>query len=350
MGYLGTQILAALTVLQNILADVPWIGEIHIEVCAAISCAVLVFYCATGGIIASIYVDLIQRITMMVAAFMVFAAAVAIADDGITEMSRTIVANDPESMSPWGLRVWSDVCSLYFVEGLKFLSLTTIRPISKLTRSLTPRLLFVVLLATLAFVASSPVWSASYQEIDGRIVDPSKHGWDGDHAYARNNLEPNANLRHAYLAGAALAEANLREAYLTGSYLTDVKNWEDAYWADAYYYTDNLPRWQSDMDQAWRDSAGILAIDPVSGDINGDGVFDAADYTVWQDNAPDGPVWEWEIDYWIDYRTWKDNFGQSSASGSGADHVPEPTTPPVGPLGPGSRTASSAVRVRLCAP
>ncbi len=67
---------------------------------------------------------------------------------------------------------------------------------------------------------------------------------------------------------------------------------------------------------AWRDSEGILAIDPTSGDFNYDGVVDAADYTVWQDNGGDQ----------IDYRTWKDHFGQSSASDSGADHVPEPTT------------------------
>jgi len=61
---------------------------------------------------------------------------------------------------------------------------------------------------------------------------------------------------------------------------------------------------------------GILAIGPTSGDFNYDGVFDAADYTLWQDNGGDP----------IDYRTWKDHFGQSIASGSGADHVPEPTT------------------------
>jgi hypothetical protein len=96
-------------------------------------------------------------------------------------------------------------------------------------------------------------------------------------------------------------------------------DWSTAHWTDAYYYTDSEPDWkfgQSDWDQAWRDSAGILAIDPISGDINSDGVFDAADYTVWQDNGGD----------WKDYRTWKDHFGQSIASGSRADHVPEPTT------------------------
>ena len=76
------------------------------------------------------------------------------------------------------------------------------------------------------------------------------------------------------------------------------------------------------MDQAWRDSQLIVAIDPISGDSNSNGVFDAADYTVWRDNLEYLPG-EWTR---IDYRTWKDHFGQSIASGSGADHVPEPTT------------------------
>lgn len=118
MGYLGTQILAMSTVLQSILADVSWIGEMSIEVCAAISCTVLVFYCVTGGIIASVYTDLVQGIIMVVAAFLVFAAAIATADGGLTEMSRTIVADDPESMSPWGSLGMVGCLSFYFVMAL----------------------------------------------------------------------------------------------------------------------------------------------------------------------------------------------------------------------------------------
>ena len=126
----------------------------------------------------------------------------------------------------------------------------------------------------------------------------------------------NANLSNAYLPWANLTNADLTNADLTGSNLTSAKWWEHANWTDAYYYTNNVPTWGSGMDQTWRDSEGILAIGPTSGDINSDGVFDAADYTVWQDNGGDQ----------IDYRTWKNHFGQSIASGSGADHVPEPTT------------------------
>ena len=135
-----------------------------------------------------------------------------------------------------------------------------------------------------------------------------------------------ANLRGADLSDAVLEGAYLRGANLSGSGLTAARYWENANWTDAYYYTDNEPNWDSGMDQAWQDSEGILAIDPTSADYNGNGVVDAADYTVWRDNIPDGPVYWWEIDYWIDYRTWKDHFGLSIATWAQADHVPEPTT------------------------
>ncbi len=169
----------------------------------------------------------------------------------------------------------------------------------------------------IAAFAASTVDAASYQKIDGRIVDPIQSVAGGNLPYTGNNLESYADLRdaslsHAYLPFAILWSANLSGADVTGSDLRRALHPKTATWANSYYYTDNLPDWHSDMDQAWRDSVGILAIDPASGDFNGDGVFDAADYTVWQDNGGDQ----------IDYRTWKDNFGQPIASGSGA----EPTT------------------------
>ncbi len=57
----------------------------------------------------------------------------------------------------------------------------------------------------------------------------------------------------------------------------------------------------------------------LPGDFNLDGDVDAADYTVWRDgDSPDSTT--------AGYALWVANFGQSIASGSGADHVPEPTT------------------------
>lgn len=102
MGYLATQILAMATVLQSILAGIEWIGRIPIEASVAISCLVLVFYCVTGGIIASVYTDLVQGFVMMIAAGLVFVAAMMAVDGGFEGMSRTLVADDPEAISPWG--------------------------------------------------------------------------------------------------------------------------------------------------------------------------------------------------------------------------------------------------------
>jgi Na+/proline symporter len=118
MGYLGTQILAMSMVLQSILADVSWIGVIRIEICAAISCAVLVFYCVTGGIIASVYTDCVQGIIMVAAAFLIFIAAVGTVDGGITGMSQIIIADDPEAMSPWGTLGMVGCLSYFFVMSL----------------------------------------------------------------------------------------------------------------------------------------------------------------------------------------------------------------------------------------
>jgi len=85
------------------------------------------------------------------------------------------------------------------------------------------------------------------------------------------------------------------------------------------------------MAAAWWDSVGILAIDPTSGDFNYDGVVDAADYTLWQDNlglaasALNGNGSGAATVVQADYLLWKTNF-EALASSSGADHVPEPTT------------------------
>ncbi len=102
MGYLATQMLAMATVLQDVLSDIPAIGAVDLRVCVALSGAVLVFYCATGGIIASVYTDLFQGAIMVVAAVLVFLAAQSAVDGGFAGMSLTLVADDPESVGPWG--------------------------------------------------------------------------------------------------------------------------------------------------------------------------------------------------------------------------------------------------------
>ena len=115
LGYLGTQILAMATVLHDVLASVSFIPEISIVACMAIACAVLVFYCVTGGILASVYTDLVQGAIMIVAAVFVFAAALSAVDGGLAGIAGTLMADDPEAISPWGTLGMMGALSWFFL-------------------------------------------------------------------------------------------------------------------------------------------------------------------------------------------------------------------------------------------
>ena len=118
MGYLATQILAMAVVLQDILSQAGVAPGISIELCVFISCAVLVFYTVTGGIIASVYTDLVQGGVMMVAAGLIFFTVLGTYDGGFTEMNRAIMADDPAAISPWGTLGVVGCLSWFFVFGL----------------------------------------------------------------------------------------------------------------------------------------------------------------------------------------------------------------------------------------
>lgn len=83
-----------------------------------------------------------------------------------------------------------------------------------------------------------------------------------------------ADLNYANLTKANLTDANLDQvemdgarlggANLSGSFLTNTRGWDNdtTTWTGSFYYTDNEPIWDSGMTPTWRDSVGILAIDP----------------------------------------------------------------------------------------
>lgn len=70
----------------------------------------------------------------------------------------------------------------------------------------------------------------------------------------------------------------------------------------------------------------------LAGDYNGDGIVDAADYTVWRDNVGSGSLTNETVSLGVvdeaDYLEWKAHFGETLPSGSlqGAEAVPEPAT------------------------
>ena len=102
----------------------------------------------------------------------------------------------------------------------------------------------------IAAFAPSTVGAASYQKRDGTIVDPiMKYFYVSGvsrfvpASYNGANLEPTADL----------TDANLNHAILVCADLTGQMS-------GAFYCTNNVPNWPSNMDQYWRDLVGIQAI------------------------------------------------------------------------------------------
>ena len=115
LGYLATQILAMATVLQSILRGTSTFSEISLAACMVASVSVLVFYCVTGGIIASVYTDIAQGTVMAVAGLLVFLTALATFDGGPSAAVQLMQRDDPEAMSPWGTLGMIGCLSWYFM-------------------------------------------------------------------------------------------------------------------------------------------------------------------------------------------------------------------------------------------
>ncbi len=114
LGYLATQLLAMATVLKSLLEGTV-IDQISLVTCVMISLTVMVFYCVTGGILASVYTDVVQGLVMMVGGVLVFAAALTAMDGGPVEMVTVIMQDDPEAISPWGTLGMLGCLSWYFM-------------------------------------------------------------------------------------------------------------------------------------------------------------------------------------------------------------------------------------------
>jgi len=118
MGYLATQILAMAVVMQAILSGTAMFADIGLVACVAISSTVLIFYCVTGGIIASVYTDVVQGGIMMVAGVLILLTAMSVFDGGMTEATSIILKDDSEAIMPWGSAGIMASLGWFFVFGL----------------------------------------------------------------------------------------------------------------------------------------------------------------------------------------------------------------------------------------
>jgi SSS family transporter len=115
IGYLAAQTKAMAIVFQGIVNNIDGLPQISIETALAISVAVLIFYCVTGGIIAGVYTDLVQGIVMMIAGILVVLAAINAVDGGVSGAVTYIMTDDPEAAAPWGTLGALGAMSWYFL-------------------------------------------------------------------------------------------------------------------------------------------------------------------------------------------------------------------------------------------
>jgi Na+/proline symporter len=115
LGYLATQMLAMAKVLQSLLRGTEAFAGVSLVTCVAVSCSVLLFYCVTGGIVASVYTDFVQGIVMAVAGVLVFLTALTTFEGGPGAAVTALWRDDPESVSPWGTIGIVGCLSWYFM-------------------------------------------------------------------------------------------------------------------------------------------------------------------------------------------------------------------------------------------
>ncbi len=118
LGYLATQILAMSVVMQSILAGTERFAETSLLSCVLLSSVVLVFYCVTGGVIASVYTDVLQGLVMVVAGILILITAMQAFDGGLREAGEILLADDSESMMPFGAAGIITSLGWFFVFGI----------------------------------------------------------------------------------------------------------------------------------------------------------------------------------------------------------------------------------------
>ncbi|MCY4264514.1 MAG: hypothetical protein OXE78_06625 [Gammaproteobacteria bacterium] len=175
MGYLATQILAMAVVMQAILSGTETFANIGLVTCVVISSAVLIFYCVTGGIIASVYTDVVQGAIMMVAGTLILFTATSVFDGGIQEATAIILADDGEAIMPFGAGGMMIALGWAFVFGLGLAGQPHLITKMMMNRNMTdnriilPMSLFGYVMAALLWISIGVVMRAAV--IDG-IIPP----------------------------------------------------------------------------------------------------------------------------------------------------------------------------------
>ena len=215
MGYLATQILAMAVVMQAILSGLEMFAGISLITCVVISSAVLIFYCVTGGIIASVYTDVVQGALMIVAGSLILVTAANVFDGGMQEATSVILADDAEAMMPFGAAGIMASLGWFFVFGLGLAGqphlVTKMMMNKKLSdnRTILPMSLFGYVMAALLWVSIGVVMRAAV--IDG-VIPPLEQPDDAASVFL--SVFANPLLAGLVFAGLFAAIMSTSDAFL----------------------------------------------------------------------------------------------------------------------------------------
>jgi len=157
LGYLATQILAMALVLQTLLAGTEMFATISLFACVVISTLVLVFYCVTGGIIASVYTDLVQGIVMIISGALVVVTAASVFDGGLNEVSEVLLARDGEDIMPFGTLGAMASLAWFFLFGLGLAGQPHVASKMMMNRKLSDNR-FILPVTVLGYVVAAMLW------------------------------------------------------------------------------------------------------------------------------------------------------------------------------------------------
>ena len=183
--------------------------------CVVISSAVLTFYSVTGGIIASVYTDVVQGGIMIIAGSLILFTAMSVFDGGMQEATSIILADDSEAIMPFGAAGIMASLGWFFVFGLGLASqphlITKMMMNRRLAdnRTILPMSLFGYVMAILLWISIGVVMRAAV--IDG-VVDPLAIPDDAASAFL--SVFANPLLAGVVFAGLFAAIMSTSDAFL----------------------------------------------------------------------------------------------------------------------------------------
>ena len=201
IGYLATQILAMAIVLQDILIGAGVFEGIGLGMCVFISCSVLVFYTVTGGILASVYTDLVQGAVMVVASLLIFVTVLTTFDGGLSEISQIVMADDREAMGPWGTLGIMGCLSWFFMFAMGAAGQPHVITKSMMVRRIRD-IKYIIPLNFIAYAVAALLWLGIGLAMRALVVSGAHPALANPDAAAPQFLQ---NYTHPLLAGIVFA-------------------------------------------------------------------------------------------------------------------------------------------------